>query len=277
MSTQAVVIPVLGLLIPDFDTARSIVRDLDEKQYRKWTEDSAVELKLESVYVLKSTAEAGVDYAAVLVDRTVTPEIEEVPLVDIAEVSVRVDSNGKRLDTAFLVLDWRPPNAYPHIMLDAILWRLGIYRTQSSELELRPDVEELTEQLRSERRAVVEVEDMEGDLPRSFRLEIEVKRVFQGWALMPEHVYLLKLQYVSIPRDVLPEEAQFRSSFHRCGWLGKITNIDVGFEGHLYVALMPMHPFSPVLVLEKGCRIAQMRLKKLAAELRGYSGQWRQM
>jgi len=94
-----------------------------------------------------------------------------------------------------------------------------------------------------------------------------------GWLLYPDQVYILKLQYVSIPRDLLPTDVQPRSSFHRLGWDVKVTNIDPGFKGHVYVALFPM-PGAPTLILEKGARVVQVRFLKLERELEGYEGQW---
>jgi deoxycytidine triphosphate deaminase len=99
-------------------------------------------------------------------------------------------------------------------------------------------------------------------------------RESEYYILEPCRSYILKLQYVKIPPDLLPADVEFRSSFHRCGWVGKVTNIDPGFEGHIYVLLTPT-PSASRLVIEKGARVVQMRLYKLSEPLRGYSGQWR--
>jgi len=261
------VIPVQGLFIPgSLQDAQSIIPDVEPGQIEKWARDSAVELELKSVYVFRSTTElTPCDFAAILRDGTVTPEVIELEKTTIAEVVAEVQGEAKRLERAFVVLEQKPCQATPSDLVHAIVYRL---------LRCRPvfvHCEELPRLLTQDETFV----DVELEGGGFYRLVLRRRRLFKGWALVPKFVYLLKLQYVKIPCDMLPEAVQFRSSFHRCCWIGKITNVDPGFEGHLYVLLMPAHRCSPVLILEENCRVAQMRLVKLSAPLGGYSGQWK--
>jgi len=98
-----------------------------------------------------------------------------------------------------------------------------------------------------------------------------------GWVLEPSRLYILELEYVEVPRNLLPIDASFRSSFHRVGWIGKVSNIDPGFRGRVRVLLTSL-PNAPRLVLAVGSRVVQVRFIELedGETPLGYRGQWRE-
>ena len=92
------------------------------------------------------------------------------------------------------------------------------------------------------------------------------------YILNPDNTYILIIEKVKIPRDILPIDFRPRSSIVRAGWNIATANIDPGFEGNLIVTLYSKSRVT--LYLEEKCRIVQVRFLKLDTELEGYRGQW---
>ena len=91
--------------------------------------------------------------------------------------------------------------------------------------------------------------------------------------LEPGNMYIVATEPVRIPRNILPIDVRFRSTFHRFGYIGVCSNIDPGYEGRIYTLLyIPRN--APRLKIKRGTSIIQVRFLKLEKELEGYTGQW---
>ncbi len=273
-----------GLWIPEtIEEAKQIIPTIDEEQFRKWRQDGAVELRVVEVF------EGGIYCAvptAVFCDFTegaVVKSVKPSPLSKF-ELTVRIgrEAGEETVAKRVFAIEGRaiPTRKFARILLSYT----KIIADSLAELHGVEDLVLDEEKFGSEQVAKL----LEGETvtipPESFvadedvvHVEVEVKYLGTtlGWLLSPASFYILKLQEVNVPPDLLPTDVEFRSSFHRCGWIGKVTNIDPGYRGHIYVLLTPAHN-APELVIEQGARIIQIRFLKLIESLEGYKGQWQE-
>lgn len=272
------ILKVEGLWIPEsLEEARQIIPGITEEQYRKWLEDGAVELLLESVCLPRRRP------AAIISGKTLAPDLEEITPLRLVKLQVEVSvllSDDEFKSESLSDEVWVPAHVFEEDKVE-YLWDIIAKTTESlcrryyiEEIELPARLDRYLE-LKEKKETVLTSrcfsapEDVSLD-----KVRVRIVGEAEGWVLDPDESYILKLQYVRIPPDLLPTDVEARSSFHRCGWLLKVTNVDPGFEGHVYVMLSPQ-PGAPPLVIEKGARIVQMRLLKLSESLKGYSGQWK--
>ena len=275
-----------GLWIPEtIEEAKQIVPTIDEEQFRKWRQDGAVELKVEEVYGIVSSI------SAILVDRTVVPRYSRVLPISLAELEVEVEKFSSKS-----VLDEEEPELSKgkstllidetciEMPDDECLIKLRKYLESTvrkitgavycsalfNAVEL---IEHVLKDLINKKESKARFDVNDGVDTYIADVVIRLRRKVYGYILKPTRAYILKLQEVNVPPDLLPTDVEFRSSFHRCGWIGKVTNIDPGYRGHIYVLLTPTHN-APELALEQGARVVQVRFLKLVEPLEGYKGQW---
>ena len=178
------------LYIPEtIEEARKIIPNIDEKRYRKWRQDGAVELTLEEVYEPTNTQKATV-------------------IIDEDEIKIELEEthSGKQyLET--------------------------LYRRQ------QPDKDNY-------------------------------------YHLQPGKYYILVTEPVNIPTNLLPTDVNFRSTFHRLGLIGRISNIDPGYSGKLHV-LLYLTQYTPKTKIKRVTRIIQVRFLKIDNAPQGYQGYWK--
>ena len=275
-----------GLWIPEsLEEARQIIPDIDEEQFRKWQEDGAVELRLVEVYRISRSD------AAIERERTYTPCYRPVPLRTYTKINVRVIVEEVKDEPKiagevplYVYFPWTGKLTTEDLhefktrllkQVNAVLepWRLEVVKLTYFLDELVDIIRKVLKEGKAEvSPASIAADVAEPDIPE-VKIVLEKAGEVKAYHLEPNASYVLSLQKVSIPPDLLPADVEFRSSFHRCGWVGRVTNIDPGFEGHVWVLLSPT-PGAPDLFLEAGARVVQMRLYKLSEPVKGYRGQW---